>query len=140
MKKVIIFSLFLTFSFTAAAYCGETITAKEIDCFIYAGGKIEKLKENLETTFYIEGDRITKTRVYNVKKRTVIPDKTVYKIQKQLPPDLLSKGFKHKGPTIRAVGEPGVNETEILVIDENHVQTVKSAMDYFVISRYKIIK
>ena len=43
-------------------------------------------------------------------------------------------------PVIRAVGQPGSDAIEILVIGQDFIQSCKSTSDYFVISRFKRIK
>ncbi len=140
MKKTILLSLSLIIFISGSAFCGETITAKETDSYFYSDGKMEHSKGQFENTYYIEGDKITRTRVYDVKKKQVIPDNTVYLIQRQLTSDPQNKGFKFAGPVIRALGQPGLDAIEVLVIGEKYIQSVKSTMDYFVISRYERIK
>ena len=87
----------------------------------------------------MEGNTITRTRVYDVKKKKIIPDNTVYTIQRQLMSDPENRSQKLSVPVIRAIGQPGLDAIEILVIGEKFIQSVKSTMDYFVISRYKRI-
>ena len=73
----------------------------------------------------------------------VIPDDTVYRIQRQLwsdPTHPLSNHSLSGKPVIRAIGQPGMDAIEILVIGETFIQSVKSTDYYFVISRYKRIK
>jgi hypothetical protein len=40
----------------------------------------------------------------------------------------------------RAIGFPGADAIEILAIDKNYIQAVKSTSNYFSISRFKIGK
>lgn len=69
-----------------------------------------------------------------------MPDGTVYQIQRQLVSDP-SKGLSLTGtPIIRAIGQPGTDAIEILVIGETYIQIVKSTADYFVVSRQKRIR
>lgn len=65
---------------------------------------------------------------------------TVYQIQRQLSSDP-NKGLSLGGkPIIRAIGQPGTDAVEILMIGETFIQSVKSTSDYFVISRLKRFK
>lgn len=139
-KRFVLWTLFLITVFIVPAYGSEMITAQEIDCYRYADGKIENLKEYMEITLEIDGDKVRKTRVYNIKRKTEIPDRTEYSIQRRPPTDLLDKGFKGTNPVIKAVGEPGFDSIEILVIGEKYIQSVKSEGDTFIISRFQIIK
>ena len=126
-----------------AAFAGETITAQEVEGYFYADGEMKPSKGQFEITYYIEGNTVTRTRVYDLNKKEVIPDNTVYQIQRQLWSDP-SKGFSlalgGKQPIIRAIGQPGADAVEILMIGETFIQSVKSTSDYFVISRLKRIK
>jgi hypothetical protein len=123
-----------------AAIAGETITALEVEGYFYADGVMERSKGQVEITYYLEGNTITRTRVYDLKKKEVIPDNTACQIQRQLLSDP-SKGLSFSGKTnIRAIGQPGYDAVEILTIDDAFIQSVKSTADYFVISRLKRIK
>lgn len=139
MKKIILFFLLLTLFIPEIVLCSETITAKETDSYFYADGKMKHSKGQFEITYYIEGDKITRTRVYDVKKKEVIPDDTVYIIQRQLMSDPQNSMPKLNEPTIRAIGQPGLDAIEVLVIGEKYIQSVKSTGDYFVISRLERI-
>ena len=122
------------------ALAGETITAQEVEGYFYADGEMKRSKAQFEFTYYIEGNTVTRTRVYDLNKKQVIPDDTVYQIQRQLVSDP-SKGLSLSGiPIIRAIGQPGNDAVEILMIGETFIQSVKSTADYFVISRQKRIK
>lgn len=123
-----------------ATLAGETITAQEIEGYFYANGEMKRSKGLFEITYYIEGNTITRTRVYDLNKKQVIPDNTVYQIQRQLLSDP-TKGQSLTGePIIRAIGQPGLDAVEILMISEAFIQSVKSTSHYFVITRLKRIK
>jgi len=121
------------------SFAGETIVGKEIEGYFYSDGKMKRSDPIFEITYYIEGDKITRTRVYNIIKKEVIPDNTVYTIQKQLWSDP-TKNMSLGDPCIRAVGQPGTDAIEILVIEDKYIQTVKSTSNYFVVSRLKRVK
>lgn len=123
-----------------AALAGETITAQEVEGYFYADGEMKRSKGQFEITYYIEGDTVTRTRVYDLNKKEVIPDDTVYRIQRQLLSDTATQLPVRRKPVIRAVGQPGMDAIEILVIGERFIQSVKSTSDYFVVSRLKRIK
>jgi hypothetical protein len=139
MKSTILFALVACLA-CSAALAGETITAQEVEGYFYADGEMKRSKGLFEITYYIEGNTVTRTRVYDLNKKQVIPDDTVYKIQRQLMSDP-TKGLSLSGkPIIRAIGQPGTDAVEILMIGETFIQSVKSTSDYFVISRLKRIK
>jgi len=134
---MIALAVFLT---CRVALAGETITAQEVEGYFYADGEMKQSKGQFEITYYLEGNTITRTRVYDLNKKEVIPDHTVYQIQRQLSSDP-AKGLPlGRKPVIRAIGQPGSDAIEILMIGETFIQSVKSTLDYFVISRQKRIK
>ena len=91
------------------ASAGETITAQEVDGYFYADGEMKRSKEQFEVTYYIEGNTVTRTRVYDLNKKQVIPDDIIYQIQRQLSSDP-TKGLSLSGkPIIRAIGQPGAD-------------------------------
>ena len=122
------------------ALAGETITAQEVEGYFYADGEMKRSKGQFEITYYIEGNTVTRTRVYDLNKKQVIPDDTVYQIQRQLVSDPSKRLSLNGNPIIRALGQPGTDAVEILMIGETFIQSVKSTSDYLVISRQKRIK
>lgn len=138
-KPTILFALVACLA-CSVALAGETITAQEVEGYFYADGEMKRSKGQFEITYYIEGNTVTRTRVYDLNNKQVIPDDTVYKIQRQLASDP-TKGLSLGGkPIIQAVGQPGADAMEILMIGETFIQSVRSTSDYFVISRLKRIK
>ena len=122
------------------ALAGETITAQEVEGYFYADGELKRSKGQFEITYYMEGNTVTRTRVYDISKKEVIPDDTVYQIQRQLSSDPSNKRSSLGPPVIRAIGQPGFDAVEILMIGDTFIQSVKSTSDYFVISRQKRIR
>jgi len=116
-------------------WAGETIIGQEVESYFYKDGEeMKQEKGQFENTYYLEGDTITRTRVYDLFEKEVIPDDTVYHIQRQLLSDV------GRGLVIQAFGQPGGAAIEILVIGKTFIRSVKSTPHYFVISRYKRIK
>ena len=106
---------------------------------------MKKSEPQFEITYFINGDSITRTRVYDFKKKEVIPDNTTYNIQRQLFSDVLSpmhEADKALGgkDVIRAIGQPGMDAVETVVISGDYINSYKSTSDYLVISRQKIIR
>lgn len=123
-----------------AALAGDTITAKDVESYFYRHGKMEPDKNSpFEVTYYLEGDTITRTRVYDSQEKEVIPDNTIYYIQRQLLSDP-SKGGYGRPLVIRAIGQPGSDAVEILTIGDEFILSVKSTSDYLVIRRSKRLK
>jgi hypothetical protein len=140
---ILCFSLYLLLGYNSPVIAGETITAREVEGYFYADGKMKRSKGEFEITYYLEGKTITRTRVYDYRKNKIIPDDTVYYIQDQLSSHPKSEEWEWiepRGPVIRAIGQPGLDAIEILAVGENYIQCVKSTSDYFVISRSKRIK
>lgn len=134
-QGIVFLAMFLACS---AVMAGETITALEVEGYFYSDGKMKRSEGQFENTYYLDGDTITRTRVYDRNRKEVIPDNTVYRIQRQLSSDP-SRGL-YPNPVIRAIGQPGADAVEIITIGDTYVQAVKSTSDYFVIQRYKRVK
>ena len=145
MKSKIILGVYVfTLVFLPSVHAGQTISTKEVQGFFYADGKMEESDAQFEITYFVEGDKITRTRVYDFKKKQVMPDSTVYQIQRQLlsdPAHPVHKTDKALGgkDVIRAIGQPGLDAIETIVITEQNVTSYKSTSDYLVISRQEII-
>jgi hypothetical protein len=138
-KQIILFGLIVCLT-CSVALAGETITAQELESYFYAKGEMKRSKGQFEITYYIEGNTVTRKRVYDPSKKEVIPDNTVYYIQRQLLSDPTKRlSFSGKW-IIRAIGQPGTDAIEILMIGDNFIQSVKSTSNYFVITRLKRIK
>ncbi len=137
----LIYSILIIIFVSGPAFCRETIYAKEINSFFYQKGKIKESEGEFENTYLLEGNKIIRTRVYNIKTKEVIPDNTIYTIHRGLASDP-NMGLLRNKPIIRALGQPGTDAIEILVInfDKSQMDSTKSTADYFVISHYRIIK
>jgi len=116
------------------------MVATELQSCFYADGKMECSEGQFKSTYFLDGDTITRTNVFNTKKKESIADDTNYKVVAQLDSDPRNNP---KGPfpqVVRAVGFPGTDAVEILTIDSTNIQSVKSTSNYFVITRFKIEK
>jgi hypothetical protein len=136
-----IFVLLMLILLSIPAFCGETIYARETNGFFYQNGKIKQSEGQFENTYLLEDNKITRTRVFNVKTNEIVPDNTIYTIHRGLWSDP-KINLSAKNPIIRALGQPGTDAIEILVIDltGSQMHSIKSTADYFVISHYNIIK
>jgi hypothetical protein len=130
----------LMFHACSFALAGETITAQEMEGYFYADGEMKRSQGQFEITYYLEGNTVTRTRIYDLNKKEVIPDETVYRIERQLSSDPTKGLSLGRKPIVRAIGQPGTDAIEILMIGETFIQSVKSTSDYLVISRQKRIK
>jgi hypothetical protein len=129
------------FLISSVAVAGETISTVELQSFFYADGRMEKSEPRFEMTYFVEGDTVTRTRVYDKVNKEVIPDDTQYAIVRGLSSDPQNPLSSMRGiSVIRAVGSPGSDAVEVIVIGSDFVQTVKSTRNYFVISRQKRIQ
>lgn len=123
-----------------SAFGAETIYAQEVESYFYADGDMKRSPGQFEITYFVDGNTVTRTRVYDIQKKEVIPDDTVYRIQNQLSSDPTKGSSLFGPPVVRAIGQPGTDAVEILVIGDTFIQSVKSTSDYFVISRFKRTK
>ena len=121
------------------AVCGQTIVAREVEGYFYSDGKMEKTPGQFENTYYYEGNTIKKIKVHDFKIKKTEEDDTIYHVQRQLISDP-GINMSVSDPVIRAIGQPGMDAVEILVVGEKYIQAVKSTSSYFVINRFKRIK
>jgi hypothetical protein len=129
------------------ALFGQTIVGVEVESYFYADGQMKRGAGQFENTYLVQKDKIIRTRVYDQAKKEVIPDDTEYRILSNLTshPERLPQVDDQRGPgrlpaVIRAVGMPGSDAVEVLVIGPDFIQACKSTSDYFVVSRLKRIK
>jgi len=140
MKALTCFSLTFVLLWSSLAMAGEVIVAKEIeDCF-YVDGKMKCSEGEFKNTYYRDGDKIIRTNVFNVKKKESISDDTTYKVISELASDPKNNSGALFPRVTRAIGFPGSDAVEVLAIDKEYIQSVKSTSNYFVISRFKIVK
>jgi hypothetical protein len=140
MKKILVLCYLL--AIPGVAIGSQTIVTQETEGYFYADSNMKKYVGQFEITYLVEDDKVTRTRVYDLRKKEVIPDDTVYTVQKQLTSD--PNNPQHMPAldknVIRAIGQPGLDAVEILVITDKAVQSCKSTSNYFVISNSKRIK
>jgi len=140
MLNKILFLLCFSILFTGNVFGGEVIVAIETESCFYADGKMECSKGEFKNTYYRDGDKIIRTNVFNRKKKDSISDNTVYSVIGDLVSDPRHNDGKILPQVVRAIGFPGSDAVEMLSIGKDYIQAVKSTSDYFVITRYKIIR
>lgn len=84
MHKLALLIGLVVFLACRVALAGETISTTELESYFYKNGEMKRSNGQFETTYYMEGNTVTRTRVYDFKYKKVIPDDTVYQIQRQL--------------------------------------------------------
>ena len=63
----------------SAALAGETITAQEVESYFYSDGEMKHSpKGAFEITYYLDENTVTRTRVYDINEKKVMPDNTIY--------------------------------------------------------------
>ena len=124
------------------AQAGETIVARETDRYFYKDGKVLRYEGQFENTYYLnlDKDTLTRTRIYDTVNRKVLPDETVYHIEKQLMSHPSNADRYALTPVLRAYGQTAADSIEILVVEEHFVNTVSSSNNELVISRAKRLK
>lgn len=140
MKNIYLALLLANLFFSQNILAGEVITATEVQNCFYADGKMNCSEGEFKNTYYRDGDKIIRTNVFNFKKKEPSSDDTVYQVIKELASDPRNNPGTVFPQVTRAIGFPGADAVEILAIDKNYIQAVKSTMNYFSISRFKIEK
>jgi hypothetical protein len=137
--KRLCFLIFLKILFCSSiAFPGDVITATEVQNCFYADGKMECSKGEFKNTYYRDKDKIVRTNVFNFRKKESSSDDTVYKVIGELLSDPRNNSGGLLPQVTRAIGFPGADAIEILAIDKNYIQAVKSTSNYFSISRFRI--
>jgi hypothetical protein len=135
---------FLIFCFiifcSSLVIAGDVIVASEVQSCFYADGKMKCSEGEYKNTYYRDGDKIVRTNVFNFRKKQSLSDDTVYKVIGELSSDPRNNPDELFPQVTRAIGFPGIDAVEILAIDKNYIQAVKSTSNYLVISRFKIEK
>lgn len=127
----------------ATTLSGQTIVGVEVQGYFYADGVMKESEPQFEITYVREGNVITRSLVYDRLQKKAIPDDTKYLVQTQLATHPVGPGEKPQYgamPVIRAIGQPGTDAIEVLVVTKDFIQSCKSTADYFVISRLKRLK
>jgi hypothetical protein len=145
MKTLSFLAALIVLSYAAALSQPQTIVGVQTGGWHFADSQMKNTSDQFEITYQVTGDTVIRTKVYDRKKDQTIPDHTEYIILSHLESHsmkvLSSKsGTPQKGmfpPVVRAVGQPGTDAVEILVIGADFIQSVKSTSDYFVISRFR---
>ena len=133
-KRTVLVLATLSF-FIRPAFAAETIVGHETEKYFLSDGRMQRFEGQYEYTYLLEGDKITRTRVYDFQTRKIMPDNTIYQVQKQLnsdPDNSLRYGTE---PVIRAFGQPDPDSVEMLVIEDGFVNICKSTSKNVVVSR-----
>jgi len=139
MKKQAILIISLLF-YASLSFAGDVITAKEVQSCFYAEGKMRCSDGEYKNTYYRDGDKIIRTNVFHLGKKESVSDDTVYKVIGELSSDPRNNTGALFPQVTRAIGFPGADAVEIISIEKNYIQAVKSTSNYFVVSRFKIEK
>lgn len=132
--------IILMLLWSGLALAGEVLVATEVETCFYADGKMKCSEGEFKNTYYRDGDKIIRTNVFNFKKKQSSSDDTAYKVITDLSSDPKNNSSALFPQVTRAIGFPGADAVEVLAIDKDYIQAVKSTSNYFVISRFKIVK
>ena len=135
-------ALALLFQAPASGAGGETIVTHETERHFYKDGRLMKLANQFETTYFLDLDRdlLTRTRVYDFLNKKITPDETVYHIEKQLLSHPTSAERYILKPVVRAVGQTSSDTVEMLVIEDRFVDVVTSTADEVILSRGRRVR
>jgi len=132
----------LLFLICSPVLAGQTIATRETDRYLYKNGKMLRYEGQFEYTYFLDLERevLTRTRVFDYVNKKIIPDETVYHIEKQL--------LSHPGnaqryrllPVVRAIGQTNTDTIELLTLEDGFVNTVSSSANELVISHAKRLK
>ena len=130
--------------FCPSAYSGgeQTIVTHETDRYFYKDGRMLKLENQYEYTYFLdlEKDTLTRTRIYDFLNKKITPDETVYHIEKQfLSHPTNSERYTLK-PVVRAIGQTSADTLEMLVIEEGFVDVTTSTADELIVSRGRRVR
>jgi hypothetical protein len=117
----------------------ETVVGHETDKYFFKYDKMDRYDGQFENTYLVDRSKgtVTRTRIYDFVSKKILPDETVYRIQKDLLSDPGNSTRYALPAVIRAVGKPDADSTEILVIEEYEVVTARSTSNEVVVSHSK---
>ena len=138
----IVYSLLSIVSSPAFSASSETIVTHETERYFYKDGRMLKLANQFEYTYFLDLDQdtLTRTRVYDFLNKKITPDETVYHIEKQLLSHPSNAERYILKPVVRAVGQTNADAVEILSVGESFVEMVSSSADEWVISRGRRVR
>ena len=141
MSRIAIVLMFISLAFLPFAFA-ETIVSHENEKYFFKDGKMEKFEGQYENTYHLnlENNRLTRTRVYDYQSKLITPDETVYQIESTLKSHPTNAARFGVPPLIRAVGRPGKDTVEIILIEDDFVTTSTSMAGTFIFSRAKRLK
>lgn len=128
--------------FSAPLALAETIVTRETERYFYSDGVMTRYDGQYEHTYFFDPEKnsLRRTRVYDYQNKLVTPADTVYYIQRQLnshPSNAANLGLKS---VIRAIGRPGADTVEILVIDDDSVDALTSTGSTLIASHAERLK
>jgi hypothetical protein len=135
-------ALAAAFLLSCAGASAETIVTHETERHFYKDGKLLKLEGQYEMTYLLdlEKDTLTRTRIYDYLNKKITPDETVYHMQRQLLSHPTNAERYVLAPVVRGVGQTTADTLEMLVIQEDFVETVSSNGGEMTISRGRRIR
>ena len=130
----------MTLLSTGFVCTGKMATFQELENYFYVDGKMERSEGRFESVYFIEGDTITRIKVFDSKTNETHFDKTTFYIERKLRSDPTKGLASQSKGIVRALGRPGIDGVEILSITEQFMISVKPTSDFFEISRSRRIK
>ena len=124
-----------------SAFC-QTIVAHETERTYFEDGNATKYDGQYENTYYLdlEKNQLVRTRIFDYQRKKIVPDQTVYYIQRNLNSHPTNAGRFGLLPVIRGVGKPDADSVEIVTIEDQTVKTATATANRIVVSRAKILK
>ena len=142
LRKFFLFILISVAIVAPAAAAPETIVTHEVEKYFYKDGQMEKYEGQYENTYLLdlEKNTLVRTRIYDYQNKKIIPDDTVYVIQKDLNSSPTNAVRFNLPVSLRAYGQPDADSAELLTITEGFSHSIKATGTNLVISRAKRLK
>ncbi len=126
----------------------QTIVAEEVTTWMFADGEMKPADGLYTVTYNVVGDQIRRTLVANNKTGEITEDNTTYSVIADLLShdlqavvfDSARSGASFSGPIMRAIGRPASDAVEILIIGQSFVRSVRSSVDWVVITELKRVR
>lgn len=121
--------------FTACGHA-QTIVTHEKEKFFHKDGQVRKFEGQFEYTYFLDSEhnKLTRTRVYDTQNKEIKPDNTVYTINPSLHSHPLNAATYNLAPVITAVGQPGEDAYELLLIKGDSVESSVVEGDTLIVS------
>lgn len=138
LAAVVAFAAFIS---AAPAYA-VTIETHETERYFFKDGKYTRFDGQFEHSYFFDAKKnmLIRTRTYDYQSKRVTSENTAFYVQRTLNSHPTNADNFGLLPVVRAVGRPDPDTLEILMIEDETVQSAISTGTSLIVSRSKRLK